>query len=200
MKNLELVLSSNNSHKLKEFKEIFAPYKNVKIYSLKDLDININPDEIGKTFKENSYIKAVAIKPYTDKIIISDDSGLEIDALNGFPGINSSRFMKYESYENKFKEIFKMLENKPRNAQFHCVITLLNLKQEPLYFEGIVRGHISNTTQGTEGFGYDPIFIPDGHTLSFSELGQEEKNHLSHRAIAAQKLIDYLIENKYISR
>ena len=155
-KELNIVISSNNPHKIEEFKEIFVDYPNVKILSLKDLNINVNPEENGETFKDNSFIKANAIAKLTNYPVIADDSGLEIDSLDGFPGIHSARFMQGHSYEEKFISIFEMLNDKSnRNAQFHCVITLLNLEKEPLFFEGICRGHIANFPSGKEGFGYE---------------------------------------------
>ena len=198
-KELNIVISSNNPHKIEEFKEIFVDYPNVKILSLKDLNINVNPEENGETFKDNSFIKANAIAKLTNYPVIADDSGLEIDSLNGFPGIHSARFMQGHSYEEKFISIFEMLNDKSnRNAQFHCVITLLNLEKEPLFFEGNCRGHIANFPSGKEGFGYDPIFIPNGYDKTFATLGEELKNKISHRGLASSSLINYLKEHEYI--
>ncbi len=195
--NLEFVIATNNEHKLQEFKEIFAPYP-VKILSLNDLNIKVNPEETGTTFKENSLIKAQAVIPFTNKIIIADDSGLEIDALDGFPGIHSSRFMKNKPYIEKFQSIFKMLENKKRDAQFHCVLTVLNLQKEPLFFEGIVRGKIASSPSGLSGFGYDPIFIPEHHYQAFAQLTKEEKDSISHRGLALKSFLTFLKSQQII--
>lgn len=198
-KKLTIVISSNNPHKIKEYKEIFIDYPNIEILSLKDANIDVDPEENGKTFKENSLIKAKAVAELTDNLVIADDSGLEIDALDGFPGIYSSRFMCNHTYEEKFAAIFDMLKEKEnRNAQFHCVITLVNLCEEPLFFEGIIRGKIAKSSNGTNGFGYDPIFIPIGHNKSFADLSENEKNAISHRGIASNKLLSFLKEHKYI--
>ncbi len=196
---LNIVISSNNSHKIYEYREIFKPFSNIKVFSLHDLNIIVNPEETGLTFKENSLIKAQAVSQFTNAIILADDSGLEIEALGGFPGIKSSRFMDNCPYEKKFLAIFDLLKNKEnRNAQFHCVITILNLESQPLFFEGIINGKIAKTFTGKKGFGYDPIFVPNGYTKSFAELSEVEKNAISHRGIATQKMINYLKINGYI--
>lgn len=197
--SLKIVISSNNLHKIKEYKEIFDEYPNIEILSLNDANINVDPEENGTTFKENSLIKAKAVGELTNNIVIADDSGLEIDALDGFPGIYSARFMEGHAYEEKFMAIFDMLKDKrTRDAQFHCVITVINLTTEPLFFEGIVRGKIATSSNGSNGFGYDPIFIPKGYSESFANLSENEKNAISHRGIATKKLLDYLKEQKYI--
>ena len=110
-KELNLVISSNNQHKIEEFKEIFKDYPNVTIYSLKDLNINVDPEENGASFKENSLIKANAVAKLTSYAVIADDSGLEIDSLDGFPGIYSSRFMEGHPYKEKFLAIFDKLKD-----------------------------------------------------------------------------------------
>ncbi|MCH5179781.1 MAG: RdgB/HAM1 family non-canonical purine NTP pyrophosphatase [Erysipelotrichales bacterium] len=196
---LKIVISSNNQHKIKEYKEIFNDYPNIEIMSLNDANINVDPEENGKTFKENSLIKAKAVAELTNNLVIADDSGLEIDALDGFPGIYSSRFMSDHTYEEKFLAIFDMLKDKNnRKAQFHCVITLVNLEAGPLFFEGVVRGEIAKTSNGLNGFGYDPIFIPEGYKKSFADLSEDEKNAISHRGIASKSLLEFLKEHKYI--
>lgn len=195
--DLEFVIATNNAHKLQEFKDIFAPYP-VKILSLNDLNIKVDPEENGETFKDNSLIKAQAISKFTNKIIIADDSGLEIDALDGFPGIHSSRFMKGKPYLEKFQSIFKMLENKSRDAQFHCVLTVLNLQKEPLFFEGIARGKIATSPSGLSGFGYDPIFIPEHYSQTFAQLTKEEKDSISHRGLALKSFLNYLKSQQII--
>lgn len=198
-KNIKIVISSNNDHKIKEYKDIFSKYPNVEVCSLKDMGINVDPEENGKTFKENSLIKATAVANETREIVIADDSGLEIDALDGFPGIYSSRFMEGEPYVNKFSAIFNMLKEKEtREAQFHCVITVVHLDKDPLFFEGVIRGEIATKANGDLGFGYDPIFIPSGYNKSFADLSNEEKNAISHRGIASKKLLNYLISKRYI--
>lgn len=195
---MEIVLASNNEHKLFEFRKIFSEF-NIKVYSLKDLNIEVDPEETGKTFKDNALIKAQEIAKFTDKVIISDDSGLEIEALDGFPGIMSARFLEPKSYEEKFVAINKMLEGKEnRNARFNCTLCLYNFKKEPIFFEGLSHGHILHSSNGQNGFGYDPIFFSDDLKKSFALATPEEKNSVSHRGRAIEKLIKYLKEERAI--
>jgi XTP/dITP diphosphohydrolase len=126
----------------------------------------------------------------------ADDTGLEVEALNGAPGVHSARYAEgtdHDSEANMQKLLRELGNNNNRNARFRTVIALIiNDGQCEQQFEGIVNGHIAYEKSGTEGFGYDPIFVPDGYELSFAELGMEIKNHISHRARAVQKLADYL--------
>ena len=195
---MKIVLASNNKHKVKEFQEIFLPY-GVEILTLNDLNINVDPDESGKTFKENAFIKALEVSKFTSEIVIADDSGLEIDALDGFPGIYSSRYKENEPYIEKFKGIWELLEGKEnKNANFTCVLCVLNLEDTPLYFEGKVFGSITKEIKKLEGFGYDPIFFNHEYNKTFSECTSEEKNLVSHRGRALEKLFNYMKEKKYI--
>lgn len=193
---MEIVIATNNEDKVKEYKEILKEL-NATIYSLKDLNIEVDPDETGKTFSENSLIKAKAIQKYTDKIIISDDSGLVIDALPDLLGVFSKRFMGANlTYKQKCEEIIKLLEGKVRTARFICCLTILNLTNEPLQFEGVCEGSIGYELKGSNGFGFDPIFVPLNYDVSISQLSNDEKNSISHRGLACQKLLKYLKENK----
>ena len=193
---MEIVIATNNEDKVKEYKEILKEL-NAKIYSLKDLNINDDPEETGTTFSENSLIKAKAISKYTDKIIIADDSGLVIDALPDLLGVFSKRFMGANAtYYQKNTEVIRLLEGKERTARFICCLTVLNLTDEPLQFTGICEGSIGYEIKGENGFGFDPIFIPLNYKMSISEVSDEEKNRISHRGLACQKFINYLKENK----
>jgi len=195
---LEIILSSNNFHKLVEFKKVFEKY-DIKILSLKDVGINIEVEETGKTFKENAFLKAEAISKMTDKIVVADDSGLEVHALDGFPGIYSSRFMEGKPYEEKFVAINEKLKDKEnRQANFNCTLCVINLEKEPLYFEGKAFGEIIESPRGESGFGYDPIFLYTPSNKTFAELTNEEKNQVSHRGNAIKLLLQYLKENNYI--
>ncbi len=198
-KQFELVVASNNPHKIKEYVEMFTPYS-IKVYSPKELNIDANPIENGTTFEENSLIKAEAFAKLTKKAVIADDSGLTVDALNGFPGIYSARFAKEcGGNKNANAKIIEMLKDKEnKNASFSCVITLLNLEDKPLQFKGVCKGKILDRSYGEEGFGYDPIFYCDEAKLSFGLASEEVKNHYSHRAKALSKLITYLKENNLI--
>ena len=196
--NFELVVATNNGHKLQEIREILSPF-HITVYGLNDL--NINPGEIiedGKNYYENALIKAKAIQKFTDKAIIADDSGLEILALDNMPGLRSARFAEEcGGHKEAFKKIFKNLEGKDRSARFICDIVLVNVEDKPLLFEGIVPGRIATTPDGESGFGYDPIFICDELNKSYASLSKEEKNRVSHRGKALKKLLTYLKINGY---
>lgn len=190
---LELVVATNNAHKVKEYAEMFEGY-NIKFYSMKDLGIVCNPDEDGKTYEENSLIKASALAKLTKLPVIADDSGLNVVALGNFPGIHSSRFADSLG-GNKFAnvELIKRLEPfKDKSAFFSCVITLMNIEEKPLQFIGICKGHILDKPVGEGGFGYDPIFYSQEAKMAFGEAPSEIKNKYSHRAKAVEQLIKYL--------
>lgn len=189
----KLLIASNNAHKIKEFREMFSKY-NVEVFSPNDLDIHVNPVEDGETYEANSLIKAKALAEFTDMPIIADDSGLNVVALNNFPGINSSRFADSKG-GNKFAnpaliEMLKPYEDK--SAFFACVITLLNVEDKPVVFKGICPGRIMDKPDGENGFGYDPIFFSDEANCSFGTCPEEIKNKYSHRAKALEQLLNYL--------
>jgi XTP/dITP diphosphohydrolase len=199
--NFEMVLATNNPHKLEEVRQILAPH-GIVVYGLKDL--NIQPEDVeenGKTYFENALIKALSVKKLTNLPIISDDSGLEIEALDNQPGLHSARFaQKYNGHQNAITEILKQLENKDRKATFVCSITLLNVEDKPLRFESRIPGKIALEPQGETGFGYDPIFVEESSQLTYAEMTQELKNKLSHRGKALNKLLTYLKINQLIKR
>ena len=152
-----------------------------------------------KTFKENAFLKAEAISKLTDKVVVADDSGLEIRALDNFPGIYSARFMEGHPYSEKFVAINKMLDGKlDRYARFNSTLCVMNLKPEPLYFVGYAEGEVLKKPQGESSFGYDPIFYSYKAKKTFAELSQNEKNAVSHRGEAIKALVKYLEENNYI--
>jgi XTP/dITP diphosphohydrolase len=192
---MTIYLATNNRHKLKEINEIKP--KNIQIKGmfeiLKDFEVN----EDGKTFLENSIKKAIETAHVLRAPVIADDSGLEIEILNGFPGVYSARFMENYSYKDKMKYILKKLENVPfekRDARFVCSATYYNPKNNILFsVEGEVKGKIAFSILGKKGFGYDPIFIPNGETLTFGQLGESIKNKISHRKRAFEKLFSLLI-------
>ena len=193
----KIIIASNNVHILKEFKEIFAPYS-IEILSLKDLDILCNPEENGKTFLDNAFIKAKEIAKYTALPILSDDSGIEVHALNGFPGVYSSRFMEGHSNIEKNAALLKMVKYKQdKSANYKTVICMLNVENKPLFFEGVVDGNLVEPI-GENGFGYDPIFYSIELNKTFGEALEEEKNKVSHRGKAASKVLNYLLEKGHI--
>lgn len=190
-----IILASNNAHKLKEIKEILSTYP-IEVKTPKELNINA-PEAIedGKTYAENALIKAKNIAKLTSFPVIADDSGLEITAMDNKPGIYSARYAEsLGGHKNAFKEIWNNIKDKEdRSAKFVCNIALCNFEKEPLIFKGEVKGQISLVDRGVSGFGYDPIFIPDGYDKSFAELSEQEKNHISHRARALENMAKYIL-------
>jgi XTP/dITP diphosphohydrolase len=193
MDKKEIVIATGNQNKLREFRRMLEPY-GFKVDSLKEEGVEIDIEETGKTFEENSYLKASCIaQKLPDKIVIADDSGLQVHALDNFPGIYSARFMEGHPYEEKCKEIIKRLEGKTdRSANFVCAITLVNYGPAPLYFVGKAYGKIADKICGHDGFGYDPIFISDDLGKTFAEATPEEKDSVSHRGKAFRLLEAFL--------
>ena len=197
--NYEIVLATNNKHKLQEVREILSPHK-IVVYGLSDLNIKVpEAEENGSTYAENALIKAKAVQQVTTMPIIADDSGLEITALNNEPGLHSARYASsLGGHDNAIKEILKRLEGKEdRSARFVCDIVLLNTEKNPLIFEGIAKGKIAEQKMGEGGFGYDPVFISDETGECFA-LMHENKNTVSHRAKALKKLLTYLKINGFV--
>ena len=196
---MKLLVATNNDHKIYEYQKMFSQY-GIEVVSPKQLGIHDDPVEDGDSYEANSLIKAKALQKYSDLPIIADDSGLNVVALNNFPGIFSSRFAK-ENGGNavanlKLIEMLKPYEDK--SAFFTCVITLLNVEKEPVQFKGICKGHILEKPYGEGGFGYDPIFFSNEANMPFGLASEEIKNKYSHRALALQKLIAYLKDKKLI--
>ena len=198
--NYEIILATNNKHKLQEVREILSPH-HIVVYGLSDLSSKLEDvNENGTTYAENALIKAKAVQKITTMPIISDDSGLEITALNNEPGLHSARYASsLGGHDNAIKEILNRLENKnDRSARFVCDIVLLNVEDKPLVFEGIAEGTIAYEKAGEGGFGYDPIFISKETGKCFGLMSQEEKNTVSHRAKALKKLLTYLRINGFV--
>lgn len=194
-----LLLATNNLNKVKEMQSFFKDY-DITLLSLKDVNIISNPEENGTSFKENAFIKARDVALKTNYPVLSDDSGLMIHALNGFPGIYSSRFMLGKSYQEKCEAILEMMKaQEDKSASFICNLCLMNLKDEPLYFEGRHDGKIV-PLDGKGGFGYDPIFYSNEKKMTFAKLPIEEKNLISHRGRALKSLITYLENNKFLDK
>ena len=188
----KIVFATNNKHKLDEIREILG--KNFEIVSLKDIGCDVDIPETGNTLEDNALQKVKYIKQHYGMDCFADDTGLEVEALNGAPGVHSARDAEGTDHDSnaKMDKLLKELgNNNNRKARFRTVIALL-LNGETYQFEGIVNGHIAYEKHGTEGFGYDPIFVPEGYDHSFAELGMDIKNHISHRARAVKKLADFL--------
>lgn len=194
---MEIVIATSNNHKIKEYEEMCKGL-NISFKSLKDIGFSEEIIEDGKTFEENSLIKAKAILPYTNLPIMADDSGIEIEALGEhFPGVYSHRYSISNGGQEKTNEM--LIKTCPgSNAKFRCVITLLNITKDPLIFKGEFSGHIANKIILGNGFGYDPIFIPNGYSSPVSTLSKIDKNKISHRGLAFKKMISYLVDNMLI--
>lgn len=188
---MDIVLASNNKHKLKEVRDILSEYN---VLSLHQIGFNSEIEETGATICENALIKAREIRKHTDKMIIADDTGLFVHALNDEPGVYSARYAgESATFEDNNNKMLKALENNDdRSAVFKCAIALSMSSGEEKIFLGQVNGQIAQEYCGAGGFGYDPIFIPDGMDKSYAELSSEEKDRLSHRAKAIGELKKYL--------
>lgn len=191
---MDIVIATNNQNKLNEYKEILQPL-GFNCLSLKDINVNVDPEETGTTFEENSLIKATEIAKYTKKPVIGDDSGLIIDAMPNELGLFSKRFMENCSYKEKMEAIIERLKDKEKSARFICVITLTNYFGKTIQFKGVSEGYIGNEIKGTHGFGYDPIFYSLNSNKSMAEIEESEKHKISHRGLASKKLVEYLKES-----
>jgi len=187
----QIVFSTHNENKLNEIKKILSD--NFKILGLSDLNFDDEIIESGKTLAQNADIKASYINKLYNVDCFADDTGLEINSLNGEPGVYSARYAGDEcSSEKNIEKVLNKLSNKKcRKAVFKTVICLV-FSNEKYFFEGKVYGSISSKRMGKQGFGYDPIFIPNGFNKTFSQMSMEEKNKISHRAIAVEKLSKFL--------
>ena len=198
--HFEILFASSNKHKVDEVRKILAPH-GITVYGLKDLSLDIEDvEENGTTYKENALIKARAAQKVSNIPLFADDSGLEVTALGNIPGIHSARFAEEKGgHHNAMNEILEGLKNKEdRSARFVCDIVLLNVEDRPLYFSSVVEGTIAHHMEGTNGFGYDPIFICDELGKSYALLSEEEKNTVSHRAKSLKKMLTYLKINGLI--
>ena len=189
---MKIVFATNNKHKLEEIKDILG--KDFEIVSLAEIGCHEDIPETGLTLEENARQKSTYIVEHYNHDCFADDTGLEVDALNGEPGVHSARYAEgtdHDSEANLRKLLSKMANVKDRTARFRTVISLI-INGVEHQFEGRVEGRIATEKHGKEGFGYDPIFIPEGYNKSFAELGEEVKNQISHRARAVKKLAEYL--------
>lgn len=188
---MKLVFATNNPNKLKEVQEILPP--TIELLSLADINCFDEIEETATTLEGNAKLKANYITQKFNYNCFADDTGLEVEALNGQPGVYSARYAgEPVNSENNMQKLLNELEGKDnRSAQFRTSICL-NLNGEQFLFDGICEGEILTSKQGVEGFGYDPLFKPKGYTISFAEMDSSEKNRISHRGLAIQKLIKFL--------
>ena len=189
----QLILATHNDHKAKEFRDILPQYS---VQTLADLGHDDEIKETETSLEGNSFIKAETVFKRYGHVVISDDSGLEVDALNGAPGVYSGRYAgePRNDQRNTEKLLDELQGASNRKAQFRTVITLMNAENS-FQFEGIVKGTIAKSPLGEAGFGYDPVFIPEGVQQTFAELAANEKNKISHRANAIEKLLHFLNEH-----
>lgn len=200
---MKIVFATNNQHKLQEIRDILG--SEFEIVSLKDIGCDVDIPETGNTLEENAMQKAQYVYDHYNLSCFADDTGLEVEALNGEPGVHSARYAEgtdHDSEANMAKLLRNLKGKDNRKARFRTVIVLIQ-KQDVCpcgctsikkvnRFEGIVDGSIATEKHGTAGFGYDPIFVPEGYDKSFAELGESIKNGISHRARAVAKLAEYL--------
>jgi XTP/dITP diphosphohydrolase len=187
----ELVFASNNAHKVREIREMLGDQ--YRILSLADIGFVQDIAETADTLEGNALLKARTIHDFCGKDVFADDTGLEVYALNMEPGVYSARYagMQKNDSDNMSLLLQKMEQLENRSARFRTAIALI-MQGKSFLFEGIVEGRIAQQASGSGGFGYDPIFIPENENLSFAEMSADEKNRMSHRGRALQKLRDFL--------
>ena len=189
----ELILASNNEHKVEEIKNILEDYK---ILTLKDINFFDEIIEDGDTFEENALIKARTVAKYSGKASIADDSGLSVELLDGRPGVYSARYSKEQTDEKNIEKVLQELNGNKSKAKFVSVIALVEPDGTELTLRGECYGEISFEKKGTNGFGYDPIFYVPELNKTFAELTPEQKNAVSHRKESLEKFSKYLKEEK----
>lgn len=188
---IELIFATNNEHKVQEIKSVLG--NNIKIKSLKEAGIEIDIPEPHHTLQANASEKSNTIHQLTNKNCFSEDTGLEVEILNGEPGVKSARYAENEKQfkNNTEKLLFNLKDKTNRTAQFRTVISLI-LNNKEYFFVGVCKGNIIDEQRGNSGFGYDPVFMPNGSNKTFAEMPMEEKNLYSHRKKAMQQLIEFL--------
>lgn len=192
---MQFTFASNNAHKLEE---IVAQLKgtDIEILSLKDSGIHAELPETGDTLEANAFEKANTVYSKFGLNCFADDTGLEVEELNGDPGVNSAMYAgNGASYEQNVNKLLQEMKGKTnRKARFRTIISLV-MDATEFRFEGIVEGKILESPRGTQGFGYDPVFVPDGFNETFAEMTAEQKNKISHRGRAVEKLVKFLKED-----
>ncbi|SFJ15051.1 XTP/dITP diphosphohydrolase [Halobacillus dabanensis] len=191
----ELIVATKNQGKVSEFRQMFSKY-NISVKSLLDIDRIIDIEETGTTFEANAIIKAEAMVELLGLPVVADDSGLEVDALDGEPGVYSARYAGMEKDDQKnTAKLLRELEgktDKERTARFVCAVAVARPGVETFVKRGTCEGKIATEPQGTNGFGYDPVFIPRGSTRTLAEHSSDEKNAISHRHHAIEQIEDWL--------
>lgn len=193
--NMKIVAATNNSHKISEITSILD--KNIILVSLADINIHEDIPEEENTLEGNARAKARYVNIKNGMDVFADDTGLEVNCLGNKPGVYSARYAGEQcNSDDNIELLLKEMKNcSDRKARFRTIIVLI-LNNQEYTFEGIVNGRISSKRSGKEGFGYDPVFIPEGEERSFAEMSLEEKNMISHRARAVRKLTDFLLSHQ----
>lgn len=188
----KLLIATTNVGKLKEFEHYLSDH--FELLSLKDVDFETEIIEDGSTFAENALIKARALYQHSNLAVLSDDSGLEVSALGGAPGIYSARYAGegLGDAANNAKLLYELNSSEDRSARFYCALAYVNAQGQEYVFEGEVPGAILAEPRGAQGFGYDPLFVPQGHDRSFAEMSTSEKKSMSHRGEALKKFVKFL--------
>lgn len=196
----KIIVASGNFHKIQEISEILKPM-DIEVLSKKEIGCLLDVEETGTSLEENSLLKARAIHQQTELAVLADDSGIFVRALNWEPGVYSARFAGEPSNDQKNNELLiEKLENEvDRYAEFRCVLAFVMEDGREETFIGVCPGNLLKNPRGGAGFGYDPLFVPEGYSLTFAELSGEEKNKISHRALALQKFVDFLKDTCYAS-
>ncbi|MDR0872781.1 MAG: non-canonical purine NTP diphosphatase [Prevotellaceae bacterium] len=192
-----MIFATNNKHKLEEVQAMLG--NSVKVAGLSELDFFEEIPETADTLQGNALQKAQFIHQRFDNDCFADDTGLEVDCLNGAPGVFSARYAgePTNSEKNIDKLLAEMEKSSDRSAQFRTVIALIQ-GSDIQYFDGIIRGKIATERYGSGGFGYDAVFIPEGYNKTFAELSAEEKNSISHRGRAVKKLVEFLSKQRFL--
>jgi XTP/dITP diphosphohydrolase len=188
---MKIIFATNNKNKVEEIKHL--SHQKFEIFTLQEVGIDIDIPEPHDTLEANATEKSTTIYKLTNEAVFSEDTGLEVEALNGAPGVKSARYAgEGRNMQENIDKLLAELKDKPtRAAQFRTVVSLI-IGGKEYQFEGICKGHITNEMDGTNGFGYDPVFIPAGSDITFANMDITEKNKFSHRKKAVQQLIDFL--------
>ena len=188
---MKIIFATNNKNKVEEIK--YLSHQKFQIFTLQEVGIDIDIPEPHDTLEANATEKSLTIYKLTNEAVFSEDTGLEVHALGGAPGVKSARYAgEGRNMQDNIDKLLAELKDKPsRTAQFRTVVSLI-IDGKEYQFEGICKGHITHEMDGSNGFGYDPVFIPEGSNTTFANMDIAEKNKFSHRKKAVQKLIDFL--------
>ncbi|SHK65675.1 RdgB/HAM1 family non-canonical purine NTP pyrophosphatase [Epilithonimonas mollis] len=187
---MEILIATHNLHKKEEIQQILGT--DYIVTSLSDYDLNEEIIEDGKTFEENAFIKAKYCFDKTGKPSVGDDSGLVVEALGGKPGIFSARYAGNHNFKKNIEKVLDEIKDEPNRRAYFITVLCYKDNDGEHYFEGRVYGNLTNEVFGEDGFGYDPIFIPDDYNQTFAEMLPEEKNRISHRSEALKKFLEFL--------